>query len=78
MEVTVMTFLTKASALCLFAASTFAFAAAPAAAQDSEAVRAKCIEQASKSFPGTAMEGPESRARVETYITCMRQHGLNP
>ena len=70
---------TKASTICLLAASTFALAVAPASAQqDSEAVRAKCIEQASKSFPGTAMEGPESRARVETYISCMRQHGLNP
>ena len=69
---------TKASTTCLLAASTFALAVAPASAQQSEAVRAKCIEQASKSFPGTAMEGPESRARVETYIACMRQHGLNP
>ncbi len=70
---------TKTSTICLLAASTFALAAAPATAQqDAEAIRGKCIAQASKSFPGVAMEGPESRARVETYITCMRQHGLNP
>jgi len=71
--------LAKTSVVCLFAASTFALTAAPAAAQqDGDVVRAKCIELASKSFPGTAAEGPESRARVESYITCMRQHGLNP
>lgn len=74
-----MSILAKTSAICLFAASTFALSAAPASAQqDSEAIRGKCIELASKSFPGTAIEGPESRARVESYITCMRQHGLNP
>lgn len=70
---------TKASTICLLAASTFALVAAPATAQqDAEAIRGKCIAQASKSFPGVSMEGPESRARVETYISCMRQHGLNP
>jgi len=73
-----MPVLTKTSAICLVAVSTFAFAGQAVAQQDAEAVRSKCIEQASKSFPGTSMEGPESRARVETYITCMRQHGLNP
>jgi hypothetical protein len=76
MEVT-MSVLTKTSAI-LVAASALAFAGPATAQQNAEAVRAQCIEQASKSFPGTSMEGPESRARVETYITCMRQHGLNP
>jgi hypothetical protein len=47
-------------------------------AQDSDAIRAKCIDQAVASFPGTSPEGPESRARVEVYIVCMRQHGLTP
>ena len=74
-----MSTLAKSATICLFAASTFTLASAPATAQqDAEAIRGKCIAQASKSFPGTSMEGPESRARVETYISCMRQHGLNP
>lgn len=74
-----MTNLARTSMVCLLAASTFALAAAPASAQqDSEVIRGKCIALASNSFPGTAAEGPESRARVESYITCMRQHGLNP
>lgn len=74
-----MSTIAKTSAVCLVAASTYAFAAAPAAAQqNADAIRGKCIELAAKSFPGTAMEGPESRARVESYISCMRQHGLTP
>ena len=74
-----MSTLAKTSLLCLFAASTFALAAAPAAAQqNADAIRSKCIDLASKSFPGASMEGPESRARVESYITCMKQHGLTP
>jgi hypothetical protein len=73
-----MSVLIKTSAACLVAVSALAFAGSASAQQNAEAVRAQCIEQASKSFPGTAMEGPESRARVETYISCMRQHGLNP
>jgi uncharacterized membrane-anchored protein len=72
-----MSVLTKTSAI-LVAASALAFAVQASAQQDSETIRAQCIEQASKSFPGTAMEGPESRARVETYISCMRKNGLNP
>ena len=74
-----MSTLAKSATICLLAGSTFTLAAAPATAQqDAEAIRGKCIAQASKSFPGPSMEGPESRARVETYISCMRQHGLNP
>lgn len=73
-----MSIFTKASAVGLVVLSAFTLSGQAIAQQDAEAVRAQCIEQASKSFPGTSMEGPESRARVETYITCMRQHGLNP
>ena len=54
-----MSTLAKSATICLLAGSTFTLAAAPATAQqDAEAIRGKCIAQASKSFPGTTMEGP--------------------
>jgi hypothetical protein len=73
-----MSAVTNTPAICLMISSLAIAGQAAAQQQDAESVRSKCIEQASKSFPGTAMEGPESRARVEMYISCMRQHGLNP
>ncbi len=50
----------------------------PALAQDAEAVRAKCIGLAGNNSLTSNPEDTRSRARVELYITCMRQHGLNP
>ena len=47
-------------------------------AQDADEVRGKCITEVMRAYPNTNAEGPDSRARVELYITCMRQHGLQP
>lgn len=50
----------------------------PALAQDADAIRAKCIGLAGNNSITSNAEDPLSRARVEVYINCMRQHGLNP
>jgi hypothetical protein len=47
-------------------------------AQDADEIRGKCITNVMKAYPNTNPEGPDGRARVELYITCMRQHGLQP
>jgi hypothetical protein len=47
-------------------------------AQDADTIRGQCITNVMKAFPNTNPESPDSRARVELYITCMRQHGLQP
>jgi len=52
--------------------------AGPALAQDSEAIRAKCIGLAGNNALTGNAEDNRSRARTEVYINCMRQHGLNP
>jgi len=47
-------------------------------AQDADTIRGQCITNVMKAYPTTNPEGPDGRARVELYITCMRQHGLQP
>ncbi len=52
--------------------------AGTATAQDSEAIRAKCIGLAGNNAMTANAEDNRSRYRTEVYINCMRQHGLNP
>ncbi len=52
--------------------------AGTATAQDAEAIRAKCIGLSGNNAMTANAEDNTSRARVEVYINCMRQHGLNP
>lgn len=49
-----------------------------ALAQDADEIRGQCITNVMKAYPNRNPEGPDGRARVELYITCMRQHGLQP
>jgi len=73
------TLTTKFAAGLIFAAAAAALSpAGPALAQDADAIRAKCIGLAGNNALTSNPEDTRSRARVELYITCMRQHGLNP
>lgn len=73
------TLATKFAAGFVFASAIAVLApSGTALAQDADAIRAKCIGLAgNNSITGNA-EDAASRARVEIYINCMRQHGLNP
>jgi hypothetical protein len=62
-----------ASVAVLFASSEHA----SAQQQDVDAVRAKCLNQVSAAFPNVQPDRG-SRAALEMYITCMREHGLQP
>jgi hypothetical protein len=62
-----------ASIVILFASSE----RASAQQQDVDAVRAKCLNQMSAAFPNIQPDRG-SRAALEMYITCMRDHGLAP
>jgi hypothetical protein len=79
MEVTMPTLTTKiATGLFLATAIAAVAPASSALAQDSEAIRAKCIGLAGNNALTGNAEDNRSRARTEIYITCMQQHGLNP
>ena len=60
------------------AAVTLPLAASSVLAQDADTIRGECITNVMRAYPTTNAEGPDSRARVELYITCMRQNGLQP
>jgi hypothetical protein len=47
-------------------------------AQDADEIRGQCITGVMKAYPGTNPESADGRKRVELYITCMRQNGLQP
>ena len=73
------TLATKFSASLILASAVAAVVpAGTATAQDAEAIRAKCIGLSGNNAMSANAEDNTSRARVEVYINCMRQHGLNP
>lgn len=73
------TLATKFAAGFVFASAIAVLApSGPALAQDADAIRAKCIGLAGNNSITSNAEDPLSRARVEVYVNCMRQHGLNP
>ena len=68
----------RAVGLSVATAAMLSLAAGGALAQDADTIRGQCITNVMKAYPSTNPEGPDGRARVELYITCMRQHGLQP
>jgi hypothetical protein len=64
--------------LAIAVAATLPLAASSVVAQDADTVRGQCITNVMKAYPNTNPESLDGRARVELYITCMRQHGLQP
>jgi hypothetical protein len=79
MEVTMSTLSTKFATGFFLAAAIVAVAPAGSAlAQDSEAIRAKCIGLAGNNNLTGNAEDNRGRYRLEVYTNCMRQHGLNP
>jgi hypothetical protein len=62
----------------LAAAIAAAGSIGPASAQSADDIRAKCIGLAGNNALLGNTEDNRSRARVELYITCMQQHGLQP
>jgi hypothetical protein len=72
-------FLTRSIALAIAAASVaILFASSePGIAQDADAIRAKCLNQVTSAYPNSNPD-QTNRQGLELYITCMRQHGLQP
>jgi hypothetical protein len=64
--------------LAVAATAALPLAASSVFAQDADTIRGQCITDVMKAYPNANPEGPDGRARVELYITCMRQHGLQP
>ena len=74
-----MTSLRKKLALGLVAASavTLSVTAGQAQQQDTDAIRAKCINEVMRMFPNSNPD-QSNRQGLEYYKTCMLKHGLQP
>jgi len=65
------------SLLRVAAAVPILFLAGSAFAQDAEAIRGKCIDDAMAAYSDPGIY-EHQRARTQLYINCMRSNGLTP
>jgi hypothetical protein len=69
--------LTRAVAIFLVGSALSVASTGIASAQDTDAIRGKCISDAMKAYSDPDLVAHQT-ARTQLYITCMRNHGLTP